>query len=231
MDRIIRTVCARLGILLLIFLAWAAVSHAAPASGAGRVQLPAPRFDGGISVERALAERHSVRDYTPAPLTLAEAAQFLWAAQGRNAAGGRTAPSAGAFYPLELYLVAGRVRDLPPGVYRYLSGDHALVKVRDGDRRAALAAAALGQPAVAGSAMVLVLAADYARTTQKYGRRGQRYVHLEAGHAAQNVYLQAAALRLGTVAVGAFDDDRVRQALDLPAAEQPLYLLPVGRFR
>ncbi|MFZ5661059.1 MAG: SagB/ThcOx family dehydrogenase [Pseudomonadota bacterium] len=230
MDRIIRAVCARLGILLLIFLAWTA-SHAAPADDVGRVQLPAARLDGGMSVERALAERHSVRDCAPAPLSLAEAAQLLWAAQGRNEAGGRTAPSAGALYPLELYLVAGRVRDLPPGVYRYLSRDHALAKVRDGDRRAALAAAALGQAAVAGSAMVLVLAADYARTTRKYGQRGQRYVHLEAGHAAQNVYLQAAALRLGTVAVGAFDDDRVRRVLGLPAAEEPLYLLPVGRLR
>lgn len=123
------------------------------------------------------------------------------------------------------------MRDLPPGVYRYLSRDYTLAKVRGGDRRAALAAAALGQAAVAGSAMVLVLAADYARTTRKYGQRGQRYVHLEAGHAAQNVYLQAAALRLGTVAVGAFDDDRVRRVLGLPAAEEPLYLLPVGRLR
>lgn len=200
-------------------------------SPAERIRLPASRLDGDMSVERALSVRRSVRDYRDAPLTLAESSQLLWAAQGVTAPreGLRTAPSAGATYPLELYLIAGRVQGLAAGVYRYGPHQHELVSVRGGDVRGLLAAAALGQTFIEQAAAVLVITAVYERTTRRYGDRGVRYVHMEAGHASQNVYLQAVALRLGTVVVGAFDDARVQQILHAPPGEHALYLMPVGR--
>lgn len=194
-------------------------------------RLPQPAFSGRRSVETALRLRRSVRDYTGEPLTRAELAQLLWAAQGITGAEGlRTAPSAGALYPLEVYVCVGDVIDLPAGIYRYEPGHHALVIVASGDRRAELCAAALGQPCVEAGAVVIALAADYGRTGARYGKRGIRYVHMEAGHAAQNVYLQAAALELGTVVVGAFDDEVAQRILGMPSREEPLCLMPVGRI-
>lgn len=140
----------------------------------------------------------------------------------------RTAPSAGALYPLELYLVAGEVRALAPGIYRYVPGKHQLEPVATGDLRRQLCAAALAQECVAAGAAVFVFTAVERRTTRKYGPRGVRYVHIEVGHAAQNLALQATALGLGTVTVGAFDDAAVACLLQLPAGEAPLYLMPVG---
>ncbi len=158
--------------------------------------------------------------------------QLLWAAQGLTAEwGGRTAPSAGALYPLELYLVVGNVSSLTPGVYRYNPREHDLVKTRDEDRRGSLAQAALGQAWVQRGAIDIVIAAVYERTTRKYGEKGIRYVHMEAGHAAQNLYLQATAMDLGMVTVGAFYEERVREILGLPNNQEPLYIVPVGRER
>lgn len=207
-----------------------------PAGGeapeATAVELPAPRPEGGVSVEGALAGRRSVRSYSGEPLSLAEAAQLLWAAQGITGPDGkRAAPSAGALYPLEIYLAAGAVEGLAAGVYRYRPAHHDLVPVEPGDHRAELAAAAGGQRWVRSAAAVLVVAAVYERTAVKYGRRASRYVHMEVGAAAENVYLQAGALGLGTVAVGAFDDGAVARALGLPPEQEPLLLLPVGRRR
>lgn len=206
----------------------ASESRAAPAE---TVRLPAPRSDSDTSIERALSGRRSIRDYRDAPLTLAEVSQLMWAAQGVTdaRAGFRTAPSAGATYPLELYVVVGNVEGLRAGVYRYLPHRHEIARTRDGDIRGALASAALNQSSVERGAAVLVFAAVYERTTRRYGERGVRYVHMEAGHASQNVYLQAVALRLGTVVIGAFDDDRVQRTLLLPSGEHALYLMPVGR--
>lgn len=162
-------------------------------------------------------------------LSLATLGQLLWAAQGMTAAdGGRTAPSAGALYPLELFVAAGRVECLPPGVYRYMPAEHSIRLHLAGNRRRALSEAALAQSAVHDGAAVLVIPALYARTAAKYGMRAERYVHMEAGHAAQNVYLQATSLALGTVVVGAFEDDRVGEVLGLPANVVPLALLPIG---
>ncbi len=192
------------------------------------VALPSPRLDGDMPLERALAERRSVREFAHGALTLPQVAQLLWAAQGATAGGRRTAPSAGALYPLEVYLVAGEVRDLAPGVYRYLPAKHALKQLATGDARRPLCAAALAQECVAAGAAVVVFAAVEQRTTRKYGSRGVRYVHIEAGHAAQNLALQATALGLGSVTVGAFDDAAVARLLKLPGGEVPLYLLPVG---
>lgn len=181
-------------------------------------------------LETLLAQRRSLRAFAPAALTLPEVARLLWAAQGlTDPQGRRTAPSAGALYPLELSVAVGQVEGLPAGIYRYRPQGHALLKVADGDARARLAAAALAQECVAQGALVLAIAAIYARTLRKYGERGIRYVHLEAGHAAQNVCLQAVALGLGTVPIGAFDDHAVQHILGLPHEAVPLYLMPVGR--
>ena len=194
------------------------------------IELPKPLTEGKMSLEETLLKRRSIRDYTDQPLTLFEVSQLLWAAQGVTTEwGGRTAPSAGALYPLETYLVVGKVKDLAPAVYQYLPKKHQLVKVLDGDLRAELAKAALGQSWVREGAINIVFTAIYERTTGKYGERGIRYVHMEVGHAAQNVYLQAVALELGTVVVGAFNDQQVIEILNLPVNEHPLYIMPVGR--
>jgi len=196
------------------------------------IKLPNPRYRGDVSLEEALLRRRSVRDYTDEPLTIQEVSQLLWAAQGiTDPRGFRTSPSAGATYPLETYLVAGNVDELAPGLYRYVPGRHVIVKLMDGDLRSQLSKAALGQECVKRGAIDIVFTAIYERTTWRYGRRGIRYVHIEIGHAAQNVYLQATALNLGTVAVGAFYDNRVRKILNLPKGEEPLYIMPVGRRR
>jgi SagB-type dehydrogenase family enzyme len=195
------------------------------------IKLPAPARAGNLAVEKALTARRSARDYRDEGLSLEEAAQILWAAQGLTGPHGfRTAPSAGALYPLVLYCVAGDVRGLEKGVYRYETGDHALTRISGGDRRAALCMAALGQDCVRSAPMTLVFAAVYEKTTVKYRDRGVRYVHMEAGHASQNVYLQAASLNLGTVAIGAFYDEEVKKAVGLRNGEEPLYLMPVGKM-
>jgi SagB-type dehydrogenase family enzyme len=208
----------------------AAEDSAVPAQAAEELRLPPAALEGTFALEQALHRRRSVRVFSGAPLTLQEVAQLLWAAQGVTAARGlRTAPSAGATYPLQASVVAGDVRGLAGGIYRYDPFRHALQRVREGDFRMPLAAAALGQDAVARGAISIVLAAIPRRTTGRYGERGMRYVHMEAGHAGQNVYLQAVALKLGTVVIGAFDDERVGAIVGLAADERPLYIMPVGR--
>jgi len=204
----------------------------APAPSSGPVALPAPRTAGTIPVEQALAGRRSVREFARAPLALEEVSQLLWAAQGVNRPDGhRTAPSAGATYPLELWLAAGEVTGLPPGLYRYRPAGHRLEPVDGRDRRRELAAAARGQEWVASAPAIVVVAAVPARTEARYGERAERYVAIEAGHAAENLFLQAVALGLGSVPVGAFGDDEVARLLGMPAGERPWLLLPVGRPR
>ncbi|MEM2925454.1 MAG: SagB/ThcOx family dehydrogenase [Methanocellales archaeon] len=194
----------------------------------GMVNLPPPRYDGPISLEAALLRRRSIRTYSGGDLKLEEISQLLWAAQGiTSPLGFRTAPSAGALYPLELYLAAGDVEDIDKGVYKYISKEHALIKIREGDVRIELASAAVNQRCVFEAAVDIVFTAVYERTTMKYGERGRRYVHLEAGHAAQNVYLQAVSLNLGAVVIGAFLDEEVKKILNIQ--EEPLYIIPIGR--
>ncbi len=196
------------------------------------VRLPEPHRDGHVAVERALAARRSIREYADLPLPLPDLGQLVWAAQGvTHPAGYRTAPSAGALYPLELYVVAGDVASLEAGVYRYRPHDHALARYAAGDVRGAVARAALLQGWIAEAPAVLVLAGVPARSAVKYGERAPRYVQMEAGHAAQNVYLQAEALGLGTCVVGAFHDAQLRRVLALPEGAEPLALLPVGTPR
>ncbi|MDH3900879.1 MAG: SagB/ThcOx family dehydrogenase [Gammaproteobacteria bacterium] len=194
------------------------------------VMLPEPVYADDKSVEGLLWQRRSVRDYQDATLQLSDISQLLWAAQGiTHAAGLRTAPSAGALYPLELYVVAGNVNDLAAGVYHYQAEGHRLARMHGGDQRKPLAQAALAQNWVSDAAAVVVFAAMYERTKRKYGQRGIRYVHMEVGHAAQNLFLQAEALGLATVVVGAFRDDEVAGVLQLPADVRPLALMPIGR--
>jgi SagB-type dehydrogenase family enzyme len=195
------------------------------------IALPAPRLKGKISLEEALQNRRSIREYKSTPLKLYEVSQLLWAAQGITSDwGGRTAPSAGALYPLEVYLVAGNVEGLDSGIYRYAPSGHQLVRVKVGDFRAKLSEAALNQSCVADAPISLVIIAIYERTTVKYGDRGIMYVHLEAGHAAQNICLQAVALGLGAVPVGAFEDQKVIDVIGMSKNESPLYIIPVGEI-
>lgn len=195
-----------------------------------KIKLPEPKYDSNTSVEQALLKRRSVREYKDTPLTLTEISQLLWAAQGiTDPRGFRTAPSAGALYPLELYVVAGNVNDLPNGIYKYRPHEHELAMVVEGDERTELCNAALGQPSVKDAAAVIVFSAVYERTTVKYGEKGIRYVHIEVGHASQNIYLQAVSLNLGTVVIGAFDDEEVKKIINTGDEEQPLYLMPVGK--
>ena len=193
------------------------------------IKLPGPKYGGGMSVEEALLKRRSVRDFKDKPVTLSEISQLIWAAQGStDQRGFRTAPSAGALYPLELYVVAGNVTALPAGIYKYRSKSHELLSIAKGDRRIDLGNAALGQTSVRRAAAVMVLSGVYERMTTKYGERGIRYVYMEAGHAAQNVCLQAVSLGLSTVVIGAFRDEEVKSLLKMSGGEKPLYIMPVG---
>ena len=195
-----------------------------------RIKLPAPRMDGPTSLEQALRERRSIREFKIQQLIVAEISQLLWAAQGITAPGGRrTAPSAGALYPIELYLVAGNVDEIPQGVYQYRPDAHELMKVVEGDKRGELSRAAFGQRSIREAGAVFLLTAAYERTKVKYGERGVRYAQIEVGHVGQNVCLQAAALKLGAVVIGSFDDSRVKRISNLTPKEEPLYLIAVGK--
>jgi len=188
------------------------------------IKLPSPKKKGDVSVEMAILKRRSRREFTAQTLTREQISQLLWAAQGITDPQGyfRSAPSAGVLYPLEIYVV------LPEGTYHYLPGEHALQKVSEGDLRPSLSDAALGQDFIIEAPLDIVISAIYERTTGKYGERGIRYVHMEAGHCAQNIHLQAVALGLASVPVGAFSDEGVSKALSLPAECKPLYIIPVG---
>lgn len=232
MDRVIKSLVLLMLVLpLLISAGCGEVTGTPSASAAGEiVTLPAPRLDSDFSLEKAILERRSVRSFEKGALTQAELSQLLWAAQGvTDPSGKRTAPSAGALYPLELYVVVGDVEGVPDGIYKYKPDSHTLVKTLDGDHRKSLSQAALGQPSVLEGAVDIVITAVYERVTGKYGEVGVRFVHLEAGHAAENVCLQVVALNLGTVTVGSFNDANVQKVLGAAAEEKPLYILPVGR--
>jgi SagB-type dehydrogenase family enzyme len=191
----------------------------------GIIELPKGGSLDDLSLATALRLRRSVREFTAGDLDWSEIGQLLWAAQGvtEQAAGLRTAPSAGALYPLELH-AATRL-----GVYRYRPQSHTLVQLGQQDVRHGLAGAALGQEFVAAAPCVFAIFAVMARTTRKYGARGERYACIEAGHAAQNLLLAACALGLASTPVGAFDDYEVTEILGLDPRDKPLYLVPVGR--
>ncbi len=222
-------------LILLIPLIFSAgcggAGHVPSASASGEtIALPGPAHDSGVSLEQAILQRRSVRSFQEGSLTLPELGQLLWAAQGITGSGGkRAAPSAGALYPLEVYVVAGNVEGVSAGVYKYIPVSHTLVRVLDGDLRQSLSTAAMSQASVRQGAADIVITAVFARVTGQYGERGIRFVHLEAGHAAENICLQVVPLKLGTVTVGSFDDASVKKVLGAAADEEPLYILPVGR--
>jgi SagB-type dehydrogenase family enzyme len=195
------------------------------------VLLPSPDREGSISVEKALETRRSVREYLDSPLSLSDIGQLLWSAQGitDDLRGFRTAPSAGALYPAEVYVVAGNVEGLESGVYRYVPVTHTIIQIKQGDVRALLHDAALRQDSVKNAPACFVITGIYDRTTVRYGERGRMYVHFEIGHIGQNIALQVVALDLGTVVIGAFENDRVRNVLGLPSDEEVFYLMPCGK--
>ena len=187
-----------------------------------------PKINGSMSVEEALANRRSHRDFLADAISFDQLLQILWAAYGTSSGGLRTTPSAGATYPLEIYAVVGNVEGIESGVYRYIPDEHRITRTASGDVRTKLCKAALDQKMAAKAPASVFFSAVFDRTTKRYGERGVQYVHVEVGHAAQNVYLQAEALGLGTCAIGAFTDSSVKKILNLPKNEEPLYLMPIG---
>ena len=197
------------------------------------IHLPPPKRKGEISLEEAIARRRSIRDFTPEPISTSQLSQILWAAQGITDAPRRhrATPSAGATYPLEIFVVLGRnsIVEVGAGIYHYNVDKHTLSQHYEGDIRLELAAVALHEESIHEAPLDIVICAEYERTLNRYGSRGTKYVHMEVGHAAQNIYLQATALGLGTVVIGAFNDEQVSQVLRLKRRIKPLYIMPIGK--
>jgi len=202
--------------------------------------LPSPQTNGTVSVEQALENRRSRRDFIDKAISAEQLSQILWAAYGVTNAipdnpslggGLRTAPSAGALYPFEIYAVIGKVNGIEAGVYKYIAKDHKIIRTIDRDIREELSAVALGQEFLKKAPVTILYSAIYSRMTQKYGDRGRdRYVCMDLGHSAQNIYLQAETLNLGTCAIGAFVDSKMAELLQLTEEEEPLYIMPVGHY-
>jgi len=203
------------------------------ASQPKQIKLPPPSQKDGMSLAETLARRESIRDFTPQIISQSQLSQLLWATQGISdpAWERRTIPSAGATYPLEVFVVCGDncVEQIDGGIYHYEVESHSLTLLHKGDVRLELSRAALSQDFIYEAPLNIVVCAIYERTARIYGARGERYVHIEVGHAGQNIYLQATALGLGTVAVGAFHDERVREVLKLERQYKPLYIMPIGK--
>jgi SagB-type dehydrogenase family enzyme len=204
----------------------------------GYIKLPHPRTSGVQSLEELLMNRRTRRDFRKSSLSTSEISQILWAAYGLKKPGRekphtgkavRTCPSAGALFPLEIYLIAGDISDIPSGFYHFISDEHSLELIHDKDLREDLYKTAYPREMIRAAPASLVYIAIESRVLERYGERGrQRYIPMDIGHSAQNVYLQAEALGLGTCAIGAFDDKGLTQVLDLPAEEIPMYIMPVG---
>jgi len=206
-----------------------AAPSAAPGAGQA-VRLPGPDTTGKVTLERAIATRRSVREYAPGPLGLAEVSQLLWAAQGITGPGGKRAtPSARAVYPLQVWLAANEVTDLPPGIYRYEPQGHALTLIAAGSPRDSLSAAARGQASIQRAAAVVTVLGDRRLAAERFGANAERWLGMEAGFVVQDVYLECTALGLGTVMIGGFDPTAARRALGAAADWEVLGLMPVGR--
>jgi SagB-type dehydrogenase family enzyme len=186
-----------------------------------------------MSLEEAIAKRRSIRDFTPEPLSRLQLSQILWAAQGITDTSWkcRTVPSAGETYPLEIFVVCGRngIEGIDDGIYRYNIDSHSLTLHHKGDVRLELARVGLVQYSIYEAPVAIVICVVYERIFRRYHTRGERYAHIEVGHAGQNIYLQATALGLATVAIGAFRDEQVREVLRLDKQYKPLYIMPVGK--
>ncbi len=192
--------------------------------------LPSLELKKGISVEKALSQRRSVRDYTEEALDLKQISQLLWSAQGITSEwGGRTAPSAGATYPVEIYVVVNSSEKFSPGLYLYKNNDHSLQLVKRGMLGKKLRQASLGQMSIEQASINIIITAVFRRTAERYGERAERYVYIEAGHVGQNIYLQAESLGLGTVVIGAFHDEQVEEVLGIN--EDVIMIMPVGKMK
>ncbi len=195
------------------------------------ISLPQPVTDGQVSLEKSMSLRRSVRTYKNEPLSIQELSQLLWAGQGvTNERGFRTAPSAGATFPIELFVVVNNVKGLKKGIYHYIIGEHKLKMIDERQVERDLARAALSQSMISDGGVVIILTAILERTTQRYGERGIRYVHNEIGHVSQNIHLQVAALNLGTVVIGAYRDQEVEAILNLGEEIRVLYMMPIGKI-
>lgn len=200
--------------------------------GSAPLVLPDPRDQTGMSVEEAITRRRSKRDYSDEPLSQPELSSLLYAAAGLTDPDRalRAAPSAGALYPIEIYLVVNHVSGVAPGLFHYNVPEHALERLQTGDLRTEIVLAGAGQEMLGQAAVCVVLSAVFQRTRWKYRERAYRYILLEAGHIGQNLYLAAISLGLGTCAVGAFHDDRLNDLVGLDGEEEAaLYILPVGK--
>ncbi len=197
------------------------------------IYLPLPSQKGEVSLEEVIGQRRSIRHFTSEPLSRLQLSQILWAAQGitDTSLKYRAVPSAGATFPLEILVACGKkaIEEIDDGVYHYNIENHSLTQHHQGDVRVELAEAALDQEFIYKAPVDIIICAVYSRTLMHYGDRGERYVHIEVGHAGQNIYLQATAIGLATVAIGAFYDEQVREVLRLDKQYQPLYIMPVGR--
>jgi SagB-type dehydrogenase family enzyme len=208
----------------------ASEQQAVESSSGARITLPEPRRKGDVSVEEALDNRESRRRYGDEALDLSVIGQLLWCAGGLGAdvvsGATRTAPSAGGIYPIELYLVTGETEGLEAGVYLYDALSHSLTSVSSGDVREELADAALSQGFISQAPVSMVIVADYGSSTGRYGERGERYAHMDAACASENVALQAEAMGLGTVVVGAFSDEAVADIINTEGIT--LIIMPIG---
>jgi SagB-type dehydrogenase family enzyme len=216
-------------LLLLFFLIYFCYIIVIPAEGAEMkskdvISLPEPKTKGAMSLEESILRRRSIRSFEPKELSLEQISQILWATQGitDKVRGFRTAPSAGALYPLEIYLVKS------DGVFHYNVEGHSLEKIRSNDVRGEIVRAAWGQSFIQQAPISVVISAVRTRTISRYGIRGDRYIDIEVGHAAENLHLQAVALGLASVPIGAFTDSEVKQILGLPRDTEPVYIVPVG---
>ncbi len=199
---------------------------------AKKMKLPKPGYE-GLSLEEALRTRRSIRDYPDKLLSLNALSQLLFAAQGITAQDGdlmlRTAPSAGALYPIEIYIVVNKVAGLERGIYHYAVPDHSLELIQKGNFRKKIIGCALDQEMAGKSDVTFILTAIFQRTTWKYGERGYRYAYMEAGHIGQNIALQTASLGLGAVGIGAFYDDDINKLIGIDGtSEAALYIYAVG---
>jgi len=203
--------------------------------GDASILLPKPSFDGKISVEKAIKERRTIRDFKERSLPLSHLSQLLWAAQGITdlREGKRAAPSGGALYPLDIYVIAGKkgVEQTEVGVYHYVPQTHSILLISKGDHREEIASSSLRQMWMAKAPVIFVITAEYKRITGKYGERGIRYALIEVGHVGQNLFLQAETLGLGVGIVGAFYDEQVSKVMGTPPEHEPLLVMPVGYKR
>jgi len=205
------------------------------------IKLPSPQLKGKVSLEETILRRRAVRRYRREPLDLSQLSQILWSAQGITGTREfRAAPSAGATYPLEIFVFVGKQgvidseakqapEELQAGIYHYEADSHSLSLHKPADLRPDLARATLDQEFIIDAPVDIVICALYHRTSYRYGRRGERYVHIEVGHVGENIHLQAVALGLATVEVGAFHDEEVRKVLEVEEQIKPLYIMPLGK--